>query len=447
MQAPEAYSPARFRFAYPLTFTILAIYAVLLNLGEFAIQGRAHWSAEDYLEYFGGSDAGSYLRLGIDLAKFTVTPEHFWIARLWPPGMALTDAAAIILPGGMFVWMLLINAASLALPVTLVLSFAKSKREFYWLGGLSILFLAQPSKFWTLTDGLFMSDGLGSNFLLSSMLLAQKGIDSYRQDKNPRRALALFAFSGFFLSVSLHYRFAFWPAALVLLIFATLMLLFSVLRAGLAAELRPLRRGIGVFIISFLLTSAPWTVVVSTIFNPGNPTWSAGDYQWAQRWMTDQYLLEGGGGYLVNGGANWACKIDTETCEALQPMVLSGDGKNYSTFQNLALETALNSPLQLLGVKIPVLAQASVTPPVGLGVALSSAGIPVFITMLILLVTPYFQIRKTLGFVYSTVVFAIFATLLVAHVESRYLIPVYDLLIFGVIFSFILSKIRDASTS
>ena len=163
--------------------------------------------------------------------------------------------------------------------------------------------------------------------------------------------------------------------------------------------------------------------------------------------MTDQYLQEGGGWWLVDGGANWACKIDTETCEALQPMVLSNDSNNYSTFQNLALETAWNSPVQLFGVKFPILAQASVTPPVGLGVAQSNAGIPVFITMLILLVMPYLQIRKTLGFVFSTVAFTILATLLVAHVESRYLIPVYDLLIFGVLFSFILSKIRGTSTS
>ena len=440
--------PVRFRFAYLVTFSILASYAVLLNFGEFSVEGRASWSAEQYVEYFGLSDAGSYLRLGIDLANFTVTPPNFWIVGLWPPGMAVTDALALILPGSVFIWMLLINAASIALPVTLVLSFAKSRRELFWLGGLSILFLAQPSKFWTLTDGLFMSDGLGSNFLLSSLLLAHKGVHAYHQYKNPRAALTLFAFSGFLLSVSMHYRFAFWPVALVLLFLASIMIILSVLRGGTAARLRPLRRGLVMFIISFLLTSAPWTVVVYTIVHPGSPTWSTGDYQWAQRWMTDQYLLEGGAGWLVEGGANWACKIDRETCEALQPMVLSGDGDNFSTFRNLALGTALSNPLQLIAVKFPLLAQAAITPPgAGLGVALSPAALPVFTSILIMLVAPYLQIRKTLGFIYSTVVMSIFATLLVAHVESRYMIPVYDLLIFGVLFSFVLSKIKKPSTS
>ena len=438
-------SPVKLGHSYLLTFCLITLYALFINLKEFAPGGRVHWSPEDFVEYFGFSDAGSYLRLGIDLAQFTVTPGNYWIVGLWPPGMAITDAVAILLPGSLFVWMLLINAASIALPVTLVLSLAKSKRDFFWLGGLSILFLAQPSKFWSLTEGLFMSDGLGSNFLLSSLLLAQKGVQDYRQNNNSRRLLGLFAVSGILLSASMHYRFAFWPVALVVLLIAGLVIVISFLKSGLTSFLKPLRRGLGVFIISFLMSSAPWTVVVTTIVHPGNPTWSTGDYQWAQRWMTDQYLQEGDAGWLVEGGANWACKIDTKTCELLQAKVLSGDGANFSTFRDLALQTAVANPLELLAVKVPIFAQAAVTPPgSGFGTAPSPIGLPVFISLLVLVLSSFLQLRKTLGFVYSTVVLSIFATLVVAHVESRYMIPIYDLVIFGVLLNFALSSLGRA---
>jgi hypothetical protein len=434
----------QFRYTYLLSFCLIALYAVLINLKEFGPGGRVHWVPQDFVDYFGLSDAASYLRLGIDLAEFTVTPANYWIVGLWPPGMAITDAIGIMLPGSLFVWMLLINAASISLPVAIVLSFAKKRADFFWLGGLTILYLAQPSKFWSLSEGAFMSDGLGSNLLLSSLLIAQKAVHDYKQNKSPRRILELFAVSGILLSASMHYRFAFWPVALAILLFASLTIASSLLNSNLAKHLKSLRRGLAVFIISFLVSSAPWTFVVTTVVHPGNPTWSTGEYQWAQRWMTDQYLQEGGAGWLVEGGANWACKLDTKTCELLQAKVLSGDGNNFSEFRDLALKTGISNPLELLALKAPILAQATITPPgASLGADISPMSLAVFTGILLLTLTSFLQMRKTLGFVYSTVVLSSFATLLVAHVESRYMIPIFDLFIFGVVLNFVLSRLEQ----
>lgn len=433
--------PVRFRFAYLVTFSVLASYAVLLNLGEFFVEGRANWSAEQYVEYFGLSDAGSYLRLGIDLANFTVTPPNYWIVGLWPPGMAVIDAFAIMLPGSLFVWMMIINVTALALPVALALSLANSKRDFLWIGGLSLLFVAQPSKSWTLTEGLFMADGIGSSLLLSSLLLSQKALSEFRHNKDYRKMLLLFTLSGILLSASMHFRFSVWPVALVLLVLAGVVVGLSFGKNSLGKVLEFTRPGLSAFVIAFLIASTPWTLFVSTVLHPGNPTWSTSDYAWAQKWMTDQHLLEAGAGWLVAGGANWACSIDRDLCESLQPKVLSGDGEHYSSLRNLALETGISNPLELLAFKVPIFAKATVALPGGtLEGSLSPFAVMVFVIIITVLVASFFQLRKSLGFVYSIVIFSIFAVLTVAHVEIRYMLPIFDLFILGVLLNLGLPK-------
>jgi hypothetical protein len=91
-----------------------------------------------------------------------------------------------------------------------------------------------------------------------------------------------------------------------------------------------------------------------------------------------------------------------------------------------------------------MMAQATVTPPgANLGAAISPMGLVVFTAILFLTLTSFLQMRKTLGFVYSAAVLSFFATLVVAHVESRYMIPIFDLFVFGVLLNFVLSGLEQ----
>ena len=44
---------------------------------------------------------------------------------------------------------------------------------------------------------------------------------------------------------------------------------------------------------------------------------STNSYVWAQRWMESEYLINQGGSWLVEGGANIPCKIDKIKCEEI----------------------------------------------------------------------------------------------------------------------------------
>jgi hypothetical protein len=424
----------RFFPAFAVSSLLIFVYALLLNGEHFGDGGKFSWGVSRFIDYYGPTDAGSYLRLAFDLSRLSVSAENIWILNLWPPGMSALNAIAISLPGSIFLWMILINVCLTALPVAMVLTMAKTKVGFAWLIAISTVFVFQPNKSWVLTDGLFMSDGIGSHLLLIGLLLGLRGFIGYKNGCAQSRVRKWFLLSGIAFALSLHFRVSFFPTVGVLVVLALIFLLFMVGRGTVQKKHQVLITPISLFLVSLFLTSAPWTIIVSTILHPGNPSWSTGDYQWAQRWMTEDYLLDAKAGWLVAGEANWACDIEPARCGELQDFVTSGDANHFDYLRQAAIQAAIANPLELLIVKTDPLAESTWTmagsPITGNATSVQIIGYVVLVGLLLLSFFVSVNQRNEAWLV-VLLAFSYVATLVISHVESRYMIPFWDLLLLG----------------
>jgi hypothetical protein len=426
----------RFLPAYSATVTSLLFYALILNSGHLGSQGKFFWDVSEFITFYGTSDAGSYLRLASDISNLRVSQDNIWILNLWPPGMSILDSLAIALPGSLFFWMIVMNVLIMALPIAVLLSMVRSRVDLWWAIGISLVFVFQPNKSWVLTEGLFMSDGVGSHFFLTGLILCIKGLVEHRDVNQRDKTQKYFILAGVTFSLSLHFRFGLFPSVGVLVFLALIGIALSFTRRSLKTRFLDLKKPMVSFLMSLFLVSAPWTLFVATILHPGNLSWSTGDYQWAQRWMTDNYLLEGNAGWLVTGGANWACEVSPQRCEALQGLVTSGDGSHFGTLRQSAIETAILNPIDLFILKTGPLSEATwLTSGAQLTGAASLVQLAGFGLILGFLVISFFVFTRIHhpAWIAVVVVFGYLATLVIAHVESRYMIVFWDVIILAIL--------------
>jgi hypothetical protein len=163
-----------------------------------------------------------------------------------------------------------------------------------------------------------------------------------------------------------------------------------------------------------------------------NNFFSAGDYVYAQRWLTNEQLDESGAGFVRAGGGNWPCNADPERCLELNALALpamSGEAVDLSRLKAATFETLLTRPLQVLTVKSPVIFQSHTSLP-GQSVGTSSPFGTAFwlVTWAVFAQIVYEAKRqKSLGrilVVLMPLTIAQVAALYFAHVETRYLLPI-----------------------
>jgi hypothetical protein len=332
--------------------------------------------------------------------------------------------------------MIVMNVLIMALPISVLLSMVRNRVDLWWAIGISLVFVFQPNKSWVLTEGLFMSDGVGSHFFLTGLILGIKGLVEHRDVDQRDNTQKYFILAGVMFSLSLHFRFGLFPSVGVLVFLALIGIALSFFRRSLKTRFLDLRKPMVSFLLSLFLVSAPWTLFVATILHPGNLSWSTGDYQWAHRWMTDDYLLESNAGWLVIGEANWACEVSPQRCEALQGLVTSGDGSHFGTLRQYAIETAILNPIDLFILKTGPLSEATwLTSGAQLTGAASLVQLLGFGLILGFLIISFFVFSKIHhpAWLAVIVVFGYLATLVIAHVESRYMIVFWDIIILAIL--------------
>ncbi len=399
-------------------------------------------TSTELISSLGLSDPGNYMRVAVDLQDLTLSAENSWILNLWPPGMPLylTVLTFISGNGNPTAIATLIFISLWSVLYAILMNILISKRYFFLSVVFSYLWLFSPLLTGYNTDyGLLASDGISSVIMAFVVILMFRLMS--KRIPMTQNMFVLSVVIGFIWAIAAHFRMV-WTFA----IFASIVFSYFLFFLGTQIRRRSnnqnldLQQSNVLFLFSiaslvFVILLIPWTLIGEAKLHPGNYNWSNGNYVWAQRWMSDQYLTDGGAGFLVEGNANWSCEIDKIQCNEIANAEIaagtfySGYGPySHSELRNRALLSAIESPLHWLKIMTTKLFETWVTIP---GASIGSAPnlLGGILTIFAYIASLFFLIRNVITtnnifalFMFFISTFAI-AILYLEHFESRYLIP------------------------
>ena len=395
----------------------------------------------ELIQSLGLSDPGNYMRVAVDLQDLQLSEENEWILNLWPPGMPFylgiltrfsfnSNPTLFALSLFLIFWSLIY--------VTLLMKLIRMRRYLLSIA-FTYVWLFSPLLTGYNTDyGVLASDGISSVLMAFAILILFKVLlPVYSTHKS---SFFWPIFLGFLLATAAHFRMVWFFSILLGLTFS---LIISVLRQLLRRKRctlkskREFAHSMTLYlltVVSFLLCLIPWTLIAETKLHPGNYNWSNADYVWAQRWMNDQYLIDNGANFLVEGNANWSCEIAIAKCQDIYDQesragtYYSGFGPNsFADFRREALVSAADNPFSWMSLMTAKLLETWYTSP---GASIGSAPNPIggtltlFTYLLSLVLLLKFLARTNSPFAYFLVLLQLgtVAILFLAQFESRYLI-------------------------
>jgi hypothetical protein len=436
--AKKYYFSLKYMLLGTLFLFAFALISESLFLSTDSLVGSRTWSnTSELINALGGVDAANYLRIGLDLSDGVLTSNNLWILNLWPPGMPALYTLLLILPGTLVPKMVLVSSLLWAVAGGITTAIIKPFGSKFALVGFILFWTLFSNPYaWVLGNGILFSDGIGSSLLVIflGMIFVINRMLIDRRIMKVQSLIFLSISAGLVLGVTLTFRWAFVIVVTFIGVFALIWALRAlidlVIKKPSTSESGETKNiflffislGLGIFIAIL-----PWTLVTQFKLHPGNPTWSMGDYQWAQRWLTDDQLNKAGAGFLVEGNANWACEISPEDCSIMNGIALTNDGQKYDFLRNAAISVAAHHPVEFAINRFDAFGRAWFSSPgskvgsfdsVGYGLINISIGAAFIILA--------FKMRKKFKIyvsVVSLLVLGLIAALFVAHLENRYLVP------------------------
>jgi hypothetical protein len=463
----------RNRFLAAVVITWIFFVLILLNLLPNGLETpylgvTVSASPQELLPVLGFSDSGNYLRGAIDLQDLVIGADNRWIFNLWPPGQMLL--LAILIKFGLPPVLTLMIVFAFLWSVIGAVIFLKASSVKFWYAlvpyVLILWFTDSPFVGWNQSEGALGTDGIGAAvlcllFIYFSILWRKV---SQGSAFNPW-------ISGFAVSTTLsflsHLRIIF----LFSIIFSFMMVLAVRIVKQLPKNISKSRvenpsfdkfrvhptqktKLLLITLMTFSVSLVPFTLYKSQITD--SISWSNSDYQWAQRWMTDEYLTKNNAGFLVDGGANWACEIDPARCEVIQKNELRAQNPysgfnsyDFAEFRNLAFISIFRNPVGFLENRITVLGKAF-TGDAGAAVGSNSnlfRGVIFLLMYIYLVVRGVTRLRRLDEFELFTLfmLVGLVAPLFVAHFETRYLMPVQAFTL--VVFTFHIASVNGRVTA
>jgi len=415
----------------------ITLAGLIINLAFVSHVGQYFFTpTEELAKSFGLSDRASYLRLALDLQDLEVEPDNFWILALWPPGTPVVFAVFEALPGTLLPYLVVLIALLWAIPPYLFIS-ASQKSPLLAIAAISLWTFNPIFHNWLFSGwGAFSSESLGLPIFAAAVAFLLRSPISTK----PQRDLL---FSGALLGLSLYFRATLLPITM-LAFFAVLAVLIAFLifyrlqqqaLFGLEEHIKSLRNLIAVYLkygLIVLLVAAPWAVLVFTVVNPGNISWSANEYLWVQKWTSSEELASQGGAWLVEGGANWPCILNAPQCSVFTSEALGRE--DFEVVRNAAISTLFSNPGAFFALRAENLFYAFLSLPgstIGFNQTPATAlSYVVFVTAYLIVVMRFHsenlmgRLAVNLVFVVSVIVsLATFAIMAVYHIETRYFLP------------------------
>lgn len=445
--------------SWSLTLVIVFVLSFAYELWRALPQGfdtvfyghPALTSAASLIPQLGASDAGSYLGAALDLQDGQITTEYLWVLNLWPPGMPLILATMIKLGGGAspVIPMIVLICLLWSAVFTVLASIVLKRRGYVLMALFAVVWLLSPVfTGWTIQRGVLGSDGLATAI---AALVAIGLMQIVTSTRSTRLWWLHFVGLGIGFAALAHLRIM-WFYALP----AAMLVLAAIAGARMAyLRLAKKQRGLGdekraylgwlVLFATFVALCTPWTVIGAVKLHPGSLSWSQGDYQFAQLWMSDDDLVDIGGSFLVAGGANWACDLAPSECaqialqedESAHPY--GGDPPNtFTHLRNEAFSVALTHPGEFAANRSDFTVRTWLSTPgegvgsftnVGFGVATLLA----FAAALGILL--YRSRRSAAALCLFLVLGANMAILWLTHFETRYVVPLQAISMVVVVFA------------
>jgi hypothetical protein len=416
-------------------------------------------SVSQLIPALGGSDAGSYLGAALDLQDGSISPKYAWVLNLWPPGMPYILALMIKLGGGAspvlpmvillcILWsVVLATLAGILLPRHGYLTFTVF--TVFWL--LSPIFTA-----WTIHGGVLGSDGLATAL---GTLVAIGLVWATLAGPSRRPRWLLYVGLGTGLAALAYLRIMWFyavPAALgVVALFAVVRMIVLLIRRRFTQIAGERRRYIewAALGATFLALCIPWTIYGETTLHPGSYSWSQGDYQWSQEWMTDGYLKSIGGGFLAEGGANWPCHLDPHQCTVIAAQEFAsttpygGEAPNtFIKFEHDSIKVAIAQPGPFIVDRSAVMLRAWLSAP-GAPVGTMDNlvyGVLTLVAFFAALVVLAWQSLKqrVAALVIFLIIGANVGIVWLTHFETRYMVPVQAMSLVVVAFAVLPQEAR-----
>ncbi len=345
-------------------------------LGATSREVQKLWVAgADYASYF--QAAYSWYQDGV-----LTSPAWQWVTNIWPPGMVFLNYFVISIVGleGKFILVLVcITVAIWSLVFTCGFFQCKSPAQrLVFSFGILVIFLTAPFSAWIASDNFALPTGFALAFALLALIvlgrlepifLASKANPSFRDCVllslvvGPLLAIsALFRVASFFMIYSVV------GAAVIMAIWALINRVNYRKRAAKNPNLVVRNRQNSRIAISLLLMSAipiaatwSWTREVTEKAHPNDFSYTISVPELASYiWRPDEQLIEIGAPWLIDSSANWACRIDKETCQKIvkaeveSPRPWAGAGEySSSDYERLAIVSALKNPVGYIADRAP----------------------------------------------------------------------------------------------
>lgn len=261
-------------------------------------------------------DPVSFSLAALDIYRYGwLSQGNEWIIRLWPPGFVILEGMVLKIfgLGAPFILILIvINSLLMGLVLTIMRDsllryispvLASILPVLPFLFPVCRLFLLQPGR-------IVLGEGFSISLFLLSFVLNTIAIT--------KRSYKYVVFSGVALGLAAYFRSQFELLVIFMTLIGMLFGAYKVCGVRRLADLRLIKndftlKAIFVTLITAQLVMLPWRLY--NVKNVGKPSWVVTEQLvFSNASRTDQELYSIGAGWLVQGGENIACKVESNYC-------------------------------------------------------------------------------------------------------------------------------------
>ncbi len=397
---------------------------------------------------FGGGDRRYYLEAGLDLAAYNkIRQEYYWIYQLWPPGMSILNGLIFKVTQSNN----LITFAHSVIASSLLSYFFINVYRFAQIIQIKIgtlvfivAFYAQSfSRDWFFTDLMFYADSIGTLLVLTAFCKILIYLNS-------NRVFLKSLEEGFSIGTILCAAALMRSPYIIILQLITYTCLFvivfeSVRLFSLGIQKSRNRKH---QLSNLILVST--IVIVSTLFSNmwldfreknmaiGNSDWTATQStSIISPWVPQNQMA----GFIREGGAGWACKIDNIKCtefsvrENVNKESYSGQNVAIEEYQLETMKVILNNPIAYLQDRIQMFKKVW-RAEAGLDIKMrESAYVSNILFALLFIFVSYILLQVKTDYAYIiilVIVFSLIAPYLIFHIEVRYFFVLKLMSLFGI---------------
>ena len=307
------------------------------------------------------ADQLSYVKVALELYNHGTVKAQVGALTLWPPGLPFLESLLLRLFGidhPFILSMTLTTICIWSIVFMLLFSILRMRINWYLALLLPLSVLAFDDFRLTAFRAVLGSDSIACAFFCGSFLVIINA-------KSHRKMLLMSIISGLFMACAALTRVTYEFVGNFLLI-GSMLALFVVKLSRLikAKTMCPgnlkivIRFWAGYILIAaivFSIALIPYKLYYKSLTGEYNLT-AKSSYIWALQWMSDQRLIEHGGGWVSDGLGGMACRVEPDLCKTIDAFENSTktpfNNGRYDEYRRLALKAFFFNPYKWMKIKL-----------------------------------------------------------------------------------------------